>query len=129
MLMQGDNEQVRSLFPQKMEYRLHFSAFKDLARRLNAVLLRQSSCPIVQFGLDLVSVLPHSRWSGRIDDDRERCVGRKISQDRDCCERCTEGAGKIDGCAQRTLRFRQIIQGDNYLGKHSDSIKANTFIV
>jgi hypothetical protein len=54
--------------------------------------------------------LPVERW-------QMRCR-RKISQDGHCCELSIAGTCEVNRRMKRTLRLRQIIKYDDYLGKH-----------
>src|SRR5260370_42555908 len=60
----------------------------------------------------------HRVGSTWIDNDGKRGVGGKISQDGHRCELCIGGLREFNRRAKGTLRLRQIIQGDNDLGKH-----------
>src|ERR1700760_3891288 len=53
-----------------------------------------------------------------IDNEGKRGVDGKVSQDRYSCEFRIGGSRELNRHAKRTLGLRQIIQGDNDLGKH-----------
>src|ERR1700723_2697212 len=72
----------------------------------------------MQFSMGSPPFFLHRVRSIWIDDDGKRGVGGKGSQDGDRCKLRIGGARKFNRFAKRTLRLRQIIQGDSNLGKH-----------
>src|SRR5580704_16543827 len=72
----------------------------------------------MQFTVVSPPVFLHRVGTAWIDNDGKRGVGGKISQDGHRCELRIGASREFNRGAQRTLRLRQIIQGDNDLGKH-----------
>src|ERR1700722_11003468 len=73
----------------------------------------------MQFTMGSPPVFHHRVGTSWIDNDGKRAVGGKISQNGHSCELGIGGSRELNRRAKRTLRLRQIIQGDNDFGKHN----------
>src|SRR5882724_11290454 len=118
MLMQPDDKEVSLVISEEAEDGLCLASFDNGASRHHAMLLCKPRGAFVQFRLNALAILFDGNRCRRIDDDRKGGVSRKVSKNRDGGQRRIELLSKIDCSAKRTLRFREIIQSDDYLRKH-----------
>src|SRR5580693_2839482 len=119
--MKTNNKQICTLIFKKVKYHLYLSPLYDRALRAHSMLLSQQECFLMQFAVDSPPVFLHRVGNTWIDNDSKRGVGGKISQDGHRGELRLAGTREFNRCAKRTLRLRQIIQGDDDPGEHKET--------